>query len=186
MTDYLKTEYRMLRCPVGHVWDPRAHGRMCPTCGFVVKSDRSSEALPRAIEELETELLYEHVEPVVGWLACIDGTRKGQSFALHAGKNFIGRGDDMDVQILGDLDVSRNNHACIAYDAKNREFILVPGDSDGIVYLENKSVFHATTLLDMNRIQIGSTMLLFRPLCGENFSWVTGPGQYDIYENSFL
>ena len=179
----MKSEYRMLRCPVGHVWDPRESGRMCPICNFVVKGDAGAEALPRAVEELETDLLYEYIEPVCGWLACIDGPRMGQSFVLHEGKNFIGRGDDMDVQILGDLGVSRGNHACIAYDPKNRQFILIPGDSDGIVYLENKSIFHAAELMDMNRIQIGNTVLVFRPLCGEHFSWKTGRDAYDLYRN---
>lgn len=178
------SEYRMLRCPVGHVWDPRISGKMCPTCGFVVNSDKRAEALPRAVEELETELLYEHIEPVVGWLACIDGPRTGQSFVLHEGKNFIGRGDDMEVQILGDLAVSRHNHACIAYDPKNRKFLLVPGDSDGIVYLEDKSIFHATELMDLSRIQVGNTVLVFRPLCGEHFSWRTGPDAYTLYDHS--
>ena len=167
------TNYRMLRCPVGHVWDPRISGKICPMCGIAVNGERKSEILPRAVEELETELLYQHIEPVVGWLACIDGARRGQSFTLHEGKNFIGRGDDMDIQILGDTAISRNNHACIAYDPKNRKFILIPGDSDGIVYLENKSIFHATELMDLNRIQIGNTILVFRPLCGDHFSWIT-------------
>lgn len=172
------SEYRMLRCPVGHVWDPRISGKMCPICGSVVGGENRAEPLPRAVEELESELLYRHIEPVVGWLACIDGPRRGQSFALHEGKNFIGRGDDMDVQILGDPGVSRRNHASIAYDHKNRSFTLVPGDSDGIVYLENKAVFHATELMDLSRIQIGGTALVFRPLCGEHFSWHTGKDSY--------
>ena len=165
------SEYRMLRCPVGHVWDPRISGRMCPTCGIAVNGDNRSEALPRAVEELESELLYRHIEPVVGWLACIDGPRVGQSFTLKEGKNFIGRGDDMDVQVLGDPEVSRSDHACIAYDPKNRTFTLVPGNSEGIVYLEGRGVYQATELHDLCRIQIGNTTLVFRPLCGEHFSW---------------
>ena len=163
--------YRMLRCPVGHVWDPRVNGRMCPACGFAVSNGDSAEALPRAVEELESDLLYAYIKPVVGWLACIDGSRRGQSFTLYEGKNFIGRGDDMDVQILGDMGISRHNHACIAYDPLNRAFMLVPGDGDGLVYLEGKSIFHAAELMDLSRIQVGETVLVFRPLCGEHFSW---------------
>jgi pSer/pThr/pTyr-binding forkhead associated (FHA) protein len=154
---------------------------MCPTCGFVVSGDKKAEVLPRAIEELESELLYQYIEPVVGWLACIDGARRGQSYVLHEGKNFIGRGDDMDVQILGDARVSRNNHACIAYDPRNRTFMLVPGDSEGLVYLDGKSIYYATELFDLNTIQLGDTLLVFRPLCGEHFSWVTGTDTQDEY-----
>ena len=177
-------EYRMHRCAVGHVWDPRISGKMCPTCGLTVSGDNRAKPLPRAVEEIETELLYSYIEPVVGWLACIEGPRMGQSFVLHEGKNFIGRGDDMDVQILGDMKVSRTNHACIAYDPQNRAFMLVPGDSDGIVYLDSRSIFHATELLDLNRIRIGDTLLVFRPLCGDHFSWRTGRDSYNLYEQS--
>jgi len=178
------SRYRMLRCPLGHVWDPRISGNICPTCGIAVSGETRGEPLPRSVDELESELLYRYIDPVVGWLACIDGPRMGQSFTLHEGKNFIGRGDDMDVQILGDPQVARNNHACIAYDYKNRQFMLVPGDSEGIVYLENKGVFHATELLDLNRVQIGNTTLVFRPLCGEHFSWRSENTPSDSYGQS--
>ena len=175
-------DFRMRRCPVGHMIDPRKDGNTCPTCGVVVNGDNKAQALPRAVEELESELLYTHIEPVVGWLICIDGPRRGQSFSLREGKNFIGRGDDMDVQLLGDMGISRRNHACIAYDPLNRTFMLVPGDSDGLVYLENNSIFHATQLVDLNRIQIGETILVFRPFCGEHFSWRTGRDYYMAQE----
>jgi len=156
---------------------------MCPICGITASDDTKAQPLPRAVEELESELLYHHIEPVVGWLACIDGPRRGQSFVLREGKNFIGRSDEMDVQLLGDMSISRNNHACIAYDPKNLKFILVPGDSDGIVYLENRSIFHAAELMDYSRIQIGNTVLVFRPLCGEHFSWQTGREADDLSDS---
>jgi hypothetical protein len=59
--------------------------------------------------------------------------------------------------------------------------MLIPGDSDGIVYLNNKSIFHATPLLDLSRIQIGNTALVFRPLCGDHFSWRTGKEAHVSY-----
>ena len=178
------SQYRMLRCPVGHVWDPRISGKMCPICGASVNDDDRAKPLPRAVDELESELLYKYIRPVVGWLACIKGARMGQSFTLAEGKNFIGRGDNMDVQILGDAEVSRSNHACIAYDHKNRKFMLVPGDSEGLVYLENKSIFQATELMDLNKIQIGNTTLVFRPLCGEHFSWRDTDEQNNRHEQT--
>ena len=158
------------QCPVGHLFDVRTNGRKCPYCGRIV-GQRSSKTVDVNVEAVEESLLYVPVEPVCGWLACIDGARKGQSFVLHAGKNFIGRGDDMDVQILGDLQIARRNHAVIAYDPKNRKFMLVPGESEGLVYLNGQSVYQATLLLDMSMIQLGNTTLVFRPLCGDNFDW---------------
>ena len=39
----------------------------------------------------------------------------------------------MDIQILGDNEISRRNHAVIVFDPKKRETVLLPGDANGIV-----------------------------------------------------
>lgn len=158
------------QCPLGHLFDVRLHGAKCPHCGRVVT--KKHDDLPQVdADAVEDSLLYIPIDPICGWLVVIDGPRKGQGFNLHAGKNFIGRADDMDVQILGDLQISRRNHAIIAYDPKNRQFMLVPGESEGLVYLNSQSVFQATNLTDMSLIQLGETTLVFRPFCGDNWAW---------------
>ena len=159
----------MFRCKNGHVY-PKRWGRTCPYCGLMVDHDDAS-GLPRSAGEVEALLLFEKISPVCGWLACIDGPRQGQSFTLHTGKNFIGRADDMDIRLSGDEAVARHNHAAIAYDPKNRTFMLLPGESEGLVYLNGDAIYEARKLTDMNLIQLGRTSLLFRPLCGDNFSW---------------
>lgn len=160
----------MTRCPNGHLFDSRMYGTICPTCHFVVKA-AEPEPERTVADSLESRLLYEEIEPVCGWLACIEGTRQGQSFVIRDGKNFIGRADDMDIRILGDDRIARRNHAIIAYDSKNRQFMLLPGDSDGMVYLDGTAVYMPTLLIDMSVIQLGRTKLLFKPLCGANFAW---------------
>jgi len=172
-------EYRMLKCPVGHIWDPRISGKMCPTCGVFVGEENKARPLPRAVEELDLEYRYRHIEPGVGWLMCIAGACKGMSYTLHEDMNFIGRGDQMDVQIFDDPKVARTNHACVAYDKMNRTFTLIPGDK-GMVYLNNTSIYAATELLDFNRIRIGDTILAFRSFCGDHFSWDVSD-QHDDY-----
>lgn len=162
---------KLTRCPNGHLFDSRMYGTICPTCHFVVKKTEEAEPERTAADSLESRLLYEEIDPVCGWLACIEGPRQGQSFTVHDGKNFIGRADDMDIRILGDDRIARRNHAIIAYDSKNRQFMLLPGDSDGMVYLDGTAVYMPTLLLDMSVIQLGRTKLLFKPLCGENFAW---------------
>lgn len=164
---------RLERCTNGHLFDPRIHGSICPVCHIVMEKVREPQAGSRFVDELETRLLYEEIDPVCGWLACIEGPRQGQSFTLHTGKNFLGRADDMDVRLLGDDTVARRNHAIIAYDNKNRQFMLIPGDSDGMVYLDGAAVYTPTELLDMAVVQLGRTKLVFRPLCGDNFAWET-------------
>jgi len=114
---------------------------------------------------------------VVGWLACLSGPLTGQSFTLYEGRNYIGSGHDMAVQILGDPHILQDKHACIAYDSKNREFYLVPGNSDKEIYVEYEAISKATEIVDLNHIRIGTTDLVFRPLCGEEFAW---PTQWDM------
>lgn len=160
----------MFRCKNGHVY-PKRLGRSCPYCGMMADSDDGSSNVPRSAGEVEALLLYEKISPVCGWLACIDGPRQGMSFTLHSGKNFIGRSDDMDVRLPGDDAVARSNHAVIAYDPKNRTFMLLPGSSEGLVYLNGEAVYEARRLTDMGLIKLGRTSLLFRPLCGDNFNW---------------
>jgi hypothetical protein len=163
----------MFRCRNGHVF-PKRQGRTCPFCGLLVERDEGIPEIPRSAGEVESSLLFEKVTPVCGWLACIDGPRQGLSFNLHAGKNFIGRADDMDVRLPGDDSVARRNHAVIAYDPKNRKFMILPGESEGLVYLNNEALYEAKPLVDMDLIRLGRTALLFRPLCGDNFSWESG------------
>ncbi|MCL2767086.1 MAG: FHA domain-containing protein [Peptococcaceae bacterium] len=160
----------MFRCKNGHVY-PKRLGRTCPFCGMLVDADDGAMELPRSASDVESLLLFESIKPVCGWLACIDGPRQGLSFTLHSGKNFIGRADDMDVRLPGDEAVARRNHAIIAYDPKNRKFMLLPGESEGIVYLDGEAIYEARPLADMNLIKLGRTSLVFRPLCGDNFSW---------------
>ena len=97
----------------------------------------------------------------------------GESFTLHEGMNYIGRGHNVAVQILGDPHISHDKHACIGYDPKSRKYFLVPGDNDGITYLDGKVISEVTEIIDLSHIRIGNTELLFRPLCGENFAWNT-------------
>lgn len=158
-------------CPVGHVFDRRLNTKTCPDCGRRLVKNNPAEGDGRDLNEIVDSLLYIPVTPVCGWLTCISGPRRGQSFTLHSGKNFIGRADHMDVQILEDSEVAQQNHAIVAYDPKNRHFMLVPGESEGLVYLNGKSIYQAALLTDMSQIQIGGTTLLFRPLCGDNFDW---------------
>jgi hypothetical protein len=138
---------------------------------LAVDSDSGFQNPPRDVNELESMLLFEKVDPVCGWLACIDGVRQGLSFTLHSGKNFIGRADDMDVRLPGDDAVARRNHAVIVYEPKDRKFMLLPGDSEGMVYLNGEAVYEVRPLMDMSLIKLGRTSLLFRALCGDNFSW---------------
>ena len=48
------------------------------------------------------------LDPIVGWLVCVEGHDKGCDYRLCAKTNSIGRGEDMDVRIKGDDTISSN------------------------------------------------------------------------------
>lgn len=113
------------------------------------------------------------IDPVVGWLVCTEGAERGRDYRLHDGNNFIGRDAKMDVCIHGDDQISRQNHAWLAYDAKNKLFIFGSGTGRNIVYLNDTQVIGGQQQLKpYDKITIGNTSLLFVPFCGESYTWM--------------
>lgn len=95
----------------------------------------------------------------------------GMDYKIHDGKNFVGRGDDMDIQILGDNEINRRNHTVIVYDRKKRNTVILPGDSAGLAYLNGEAVYVPTDLKPYDTIELGKSRFIFVPLCGDNFEW---------------
>ncbi len=114
------------------------------------------------------------IDPVVGWLVCVKGPDRGRDYRIRSEKNFIGRGDRMDICIRGDETISRENHAAISYNYKNNSFKLLPGEGRGLVFLNNDEVDTPVALAAYDMIEIGNTQLLFVPFCGEKFQWQQG------------
>lgn len=110
-------------------------------------------------------------EPTVGWLVAISGAHFGEDFKLKTGKNFIGRGTDMDVALTGDGTVSRNKHAIILYEPKSNSFIVQPGDAKELFYLNDNVVLASTEIKAYDQISLGETKLLFIPCCSDKFNW---------------
>lgn len=110
-------------------------------------------------------------EPVVGWLVAIEGEHFGEDFKLHTGKNFIGRSKNMDVVLSGDSSVSRERHAILLYEPKSNMFLVQPGDSKELFYLNNEVVLSATKIQAYDILSIGDSRLLFIPCCSEKFNW---------------
>ena len=114
-------------------------------------------------------------DPVVGWLACVEGPSRGKSYTVRGGVNSIGRGDRMDITITGDRTISQENHAKISYSDRNNRFNLIPGEGRNIVYLNGEELFVPMPLHPYDLIDFGRTKLLFVPLCGERFRWDREP-----------
>ncbi len=111
------------------------------------------------------------IDPVVGWLVCVEGKEKGRDYRIHTDNNYIGRSDKMDICVRGDDTISRENHAVISYDARDRIYYFSPGEGRSIVRCNGKAIFSTIELKDYDTIEIGNTKLLFSALCGESFNW---------------
>lgn len=110
-------------------------------------------------------------EPVTGWLVCIEGEHFGEDFRLKSGRNFIGRGADMDVVIAKDNAVSRDKHAIVVYEPKGNQFIIMPGESKELCYLNDEVVLSTGAIKANDVLTVGDTKLMFIPCCGPAFNW---------------
>jgi hypothetical protein len=111
------------------------------------------------------------IDPVVGWLISVDGQDRGRDYRIRSDNNYIGRAEKMDVCIQGDDTVSRENHAIISYDARDKIFYFSPGDGRSIVRLNDKAIFSTAEIHAYDIVEVGKTKLVFIPLCGDKFDW---------------
>ena len=111
------------------------------------------------------------IDPVVGWLVCVEGAEKGKDYRIRSEKNYIGRDSSMDICIGGDTTISRENHAMISFNPRNFRFSIAPGSSRGLVYLNGEEVGIPEDLKPYDLIELGQSKLLFIAFCGEKFQW---------------
>ncbi len=163
-------ESNLIRCQNGHLFSKKRYGTVCPYCNVETET-REKKEVQKTEVDMEEELFREDIKPVCGWLVCISGPRQGKDYKIVQGKNFIGRADDMDIQILGDNEISRRNHAIIVFDPKKKETVLLPGDSNGLVYLNENAVYTPMTLSSYDKIELGKSVFAFLPFCGNHFMW---------------
>lgn len=116
-------------------------------------------------------------EPVVGWLVCTKGEHFGEDFRLKSGRNFVGRAANMDVPVTKDTTVSRERHAVLVYEPRGNAFIVQPGDSKELCYLNGQVVLSPQMLNPHDRLLLGKTELMFIPCCTPNFNWEAAKGE---------
>ena len=168
---------QMEKCPNGHFYDASKH-QQCPYCkglgnvvGVTVPVERPHriETNPNATVAVIQKQLG--IDPVVGWLVCVEGVEKGRDYRLHTDNNYIGRDPSMDVCISGAETISRARHAVITYDFESKTFYLTPKDGRSNPCLNGKPVMTMVELKANDRIRLGQTTLLFFPLCSDAFDW---------------
>lgn len=112
-------------------------------------------------------------EPVVGWLVCVEGPVKGTDYRIHGGYNYIGR-EEGDIHIHGDNQISRQNHAMIAYDSGDHRYYFGPSGGRNLIKVNGKTILNAVEVNNYDILTIGTSKMMFVGLCGPHFDWNEG------------
>ena len=111
-------------------------------------------------------------DPPVGWLVVVGGPGKGRALVLGSGMNPIGRSADSRVRLdFGDDNVSRQNHARVVYEPRERRWLLGHGDGTNLTYLNGDLVVGLTEIESGAEIQLGETIMRFQAFCSKEFDW---------------
>lgn len=113
---------------------------------------------------------------VTGWLVCVEGFEKGRDYRLHHGFNRIGRSVSMDVQVLDDPAVTRDNHCCVVYDDKKNRFSVIPS-SGALTYYNGRLLTGPEQLKAGDELNLGNSRFEFIPFCREGRIWEKEDGE---------
>lgn len=107
-----------------------------------------------------------------GWLVIKSGPGRGAAFPVMRGVSQIGRGSDQTIALdFGDMAISRQQHAAIAYDPVTHQFHVGHGGKSNLVRLNGKPLLSTAVAGDGDEIQIGETTLVLKVLCNADFNW---------------
>lgn len=109
--------------------------------------------------------------PVVGWLVCVKGNHYGEDFRLVAGRNFVGRSSSMEVCLSGDTSISREKHLIIVFEPKQNTFIVQPGDSKELSYLNDEVILQSKVMNSGDSLVMGNSQFVFVPFCTNEINW---------------
>lgn len=180
----------IVKCGKGHFFDDTKY-KTCPHCsellpeggeeaktvslrtGSISSVGLAKEQLKELVREEKTVSLSaveQDVDPVVGWLVCVEGTEKGRDYRIHAGRNFVGRSLKMDISIVDDAAITRENHCSVVYDPQSGHFFAVPGMGTN-TYCNGMRLSNPSALNDGDKIQIGDSHFCFVAYCKGTRKW---------------
>jgi hypothetical protein len=111
-------------------------------------------------------------DPVCGWLVVVEGPGLGSAVTVGYGNNRVGRDAGEDIVLdFGDGQISRENHAVVTYDGKNRRFYVQQGGGRNLTHVNEELVLTPVEISGGESVQMGETKLKFVPLCGSDFDW---------------
>jgi len=126
---------------------------------------------PETNKTVALQVNEQGIDPVRGWLVCVNGKKKGRDFRIHSEKNFIGRSNSNDICIDFDETISREGGAIVTYDVRSNKFWIQSGDGKSNIYLNNNIVLVPLELNNNDVLTVGQTELMFMSFCNSSFKW---------------
>ena len=146
----------IMDCPYGHKFSKTRNGSICPKCGFDLDTPEKVYVNLRK----ECGLSLKEERPVCAWLVCIEGARKGKSYVISFGENFVGTDRDNEIQVLGD-EKMLGKFTLIIFDKGTKEANLIPARADGIVYMDNKPIYDKYVIKNKDILEIGGSKFMY-------------------------
>lgn len=126
---------------------------------------------PETNKTVALQVNEQGIDPVRGWLVCVNGKKKGKDFRIHSEKNFIGRSKSNDICLDFDETVSREVTTIVTYDIRSNKFWAQSGDGKSNIYLNDNIVLVPMELNNNDVLTIGQTELMFVSFCNSSFKW---------------
>lgn len=131
------------------------------------KESRNEDDSPATVA-----LFTSRFDPPVGWFVIVDGPGRGQTCEIHYGQNSVGTRPGQRICLnFGDADIQAVDHAMVFFDERKQRFYIRPNDPTISITVNSRPIEQPTELNDFDRIKLGSTTLLFVPLCRDGFDW---------------
>ncbi len=102
----------------------------------------------------------------------IKGPGCGEFAPLCRAVNSIGRSQEQAVTLdFGDGAIASKDHCFLTFEPEASKYYLQDGDGKEPTLVNDSPLAAKIELNSGDRIRLGETVLLFRPLCDEKFSW---------------
>lgn len=169
---------KLTKCASGHFYDADKYPE-CPYCNTDLQTDSSivrsgvpeETSAPAEGEPAPATQAAAPAGPVAGWLVVLDGEAKGRDLRLGIGRTFLGLDTNgAPVTLSADAPLSLRQ-AVLVYDAEAKTYMLLPGSSQELCYLEGTALLEPQELAGDETLKLAAATLKFVPFCGPDFSW---------------
>ena len=77
----------------------------------------------------------------------------------------------MDICLRGESTVSRDRHAILIYEPRQNLFLVQPGETKELIYLNGNVVLTPMVMKKNDILQVGDISLMLVPCCDDVFHW---------------